>query len=92
MLVVLSLEAVNICFMLTNATIADVVKDFIALLIISDFDDYFFMTVSHTPIGKLITDGELETPSGILSLQDALKIETTSSTRAPIDKTIEHTF
>ena len=59
MLVVLSLEVINLCFMLTNTTISDIIKDFIALLIISDFDDYFFMTVSHTPIGMLIKNGVL---------------------------------
>ena len=93
MIVVLSLEAVNICFMLTNATISDIIKDFIALLIISDFDDYFFMTVSHTPTGSLVKDGELVTSSGNLSLKDILRIETTTSTRARnTQKKIEHTF
>ena len=92
MFVVLSLEAVNISFMLTNATISDIIKDFIALLIISDFDDYFFMTVSHTPFGTLVKDGELVTPSGKLILEDILKIETTTSTRAPSDQKIAHTF
>ena len=92
MFVVLSLEAVNISFMLTNAAISDIVKDFIALLIISDFDDYFFMTVSHTPVGTLIKDGELVTSWGNLSLKDILKIETTTSTRAPSGQTIAHTF
>ena len=92
MAVVLSLEAVNISFMLTNATISDIIKDFIALLIISDFDDYFFLTVSHTPAGRLVKDGELETSSGTLSLKDILKIETTTSTRAPGDEKIPHTF
>ena len=61
MFLVLSLEAVNISFMLTNAAVSDIIKDFTALLIISDFDDYFFMTVQHTPMGKLVSDGELET-------------------------------
>ena len=92
MFVVLSLEAVNISFMLTNATISDIIKDFIALLIISDFDDYFFMTVSHTPAGTLVKYGELVTPSGRLSLEDILKIETTTSTRAPRDRKIAHKF
>ena len=92
MLVVLSLEAVNISFMLTNATISDIIKDFIALLIISDFDDYFFMTVAHTQFGTLVKHGELATSSGDLSLKDILKTETTTSTRAPCDKKIVHEF
>ena len=93
MFVVLSLEVVNISFMLTNATISDIIKDFIALLIISEFDDYFFLTVSHTPVGTLIKDGELVTPSGTLSLSDILKIETTSSKRSVYwDYKIAHKF
>ena len=93
MFVVLSLEAVNISFMLTNATISDIIKDFIALLIISDFDDYFYMTVSHTPFGILVKCGELNSKrSGNLSLKDILMIETTTSTRAPSDKKISHQF
>ena len=66
MLVVLSLEIVNLSFMLTNGTISDIIKDFLALLIISDFDNYFFMTVESTPVGRLIKDGEIETSNGTL--------------------------
>ena len=74
MTVVLSLEIVNICFMLTNDTISDVVKDFLALLIISDFDDYFFTTVTCTPFGKLLTDGEIEfSAGGVIKLKKVQK-------------------
>ena len=55
--VVLTLEIVNLIFMLTNATIAEIIMNFIALLIIADFDDYFFMTVTKTSIGILIKEG-----------------------------------
>ena len=92
MFVVLSLEVVNISFMLTNATVSDIIKDFIALLIISDFDDYFFMTVSHTPSGTLVKYGELVTSEGNLSLKDILKIETTTSTGPLNTEKIAHTF
>ena len=66
MLVVLTLEFINLSFMLTNGTISDIIKDFLALLIISDFDNYFFMTVDSTPTGRLIKDGEIETSNGTL--------------------------
>ena len=79
MLVVLTLEIVNISFMLTNGTISDIIKDFLALLIISDFDDYFFMTVESTPVGRLLKEGEIETSNGILSLSDLIMVETTTS-------------
>lgn len=32
--------------------------NFLALVIISDFDDYFFLTVQREQIAKLIMDGE----------------------------------
>ena len=60
MTVVLSLEMVNLLFMLSNTTIADIVKDFLALVIISDFDDYFFMSVTHTMVGRFIVKREVE--------------------------------
>ena len=66
MLVVLTLEFINLSFMLTNGAISDIIKDFLALLIISDFDNYFFMTVDSTPTGRLIKDGEIETSNGTL--------------------------
>ena len=68
MFVVLSLEFVNLSFMFTNTEISDIIKDFLALLIISEFDDYFFLTVSHTPFGTLIKEGELQTKSGVLTI------------------------
>ena len=85
MFIVLSLEVVNISFMLTNSTIPDIIANFIALLVISEFDDYFFMAVSHTPSGILVKDGKLVTSSGTLSHKDILNIETTTSTRALSD-------
>ena len=54
MTVVLGLEIVKITFMLTNQTISDIIKDFLALVIISDFDDYFYATVTFSPNAKLI--------------------------------------
>ena len=46
MSVVLSLEVVNLSFMLTNITISEIIMSFLALLIISEFDDYLFLTVN----------------------------------------------
>ena len=43
--VVLSVELVNLAVLNTNHTIMDVLMNFLALVIISDFDDYFFTTV-----------------------------------------------
>ena len=59
-LVVLSVETVNIAVLNTNHTIMDVLMNFLALVIIADFDDYFFMTVKTDQMAKLISEGKLE--------------------------------
>ena len=93
MLIVLSLEFVNLSFLLTNYTISDIIKDFLALLIISEFDDYFFLTVDKTMLGKMIKDGEIEAKEGSkISIKELLKIETSTSDRVPDEKFIEHEF
>ena len=48
MTIVVILELVNMGFMMTNSTVSSIIKDFLALVIISDFDDYFFLTVDRT--------------------------------------------
>lgn len=45
MTVVVSVELVNLIVLLTNGTVMDTIMNFLALVIISDFDDYFFVTV-----------------------------------------------
>ena len=93
MLIVLSLEFINLSFLLTNYTISDIIKDFLALLIISEFDDYFFLTVDKTMLGKMIKDGEMEAKEGSkLSIKELLKIETSTSDRVPDEQKIEHEF
>lgn len=83
---------VNLSFMLTNSTISDIVKDFLALVIISDFDDYFFLTVRKTLIGKLISDGECDFGGSTLSLAELTKIETTTSRGTPESSMIAKIF
>ena len=84
MFVVVILEFVNMVFMLKDSTIADIVMNFTALLIISDFDDYLYVTIEHTPMGQLCKNGELEIGGGgKLTLEELLKIQSTSSKRVP---------
>ena len=59
-MVVISNEVVNLAVLNTNNTIMDILMNFLALVIISDFDDYFFVTVSSDPMAILIKEGELE--------------------------------
>ena len=59
-MVVISNEIVNLAVLNTNNTIMDILMNFLALVIISDFDDYFFVTVLSDPMAMLVKDKELE--------------------------------
>ena len=88
--VVLSVEMVNIAVLNTNHTIMDVLMNFLALVIIADFDDYFFVTVKNDNMAKLISDGKLELEKSkekkddkiTIELEELLKFEITTSNRA----------
>ena len=54
MAVLFSVEIVNMMVLLTNPTVMETIMNFLALVIISDFDDYFFTTVKFSPLSKLI--------------------------------------
>ena len=60
MLVVIVVEVVNLAVLTTNHTIMDIIMNFLALVIIADFDDFFFMTVDTEMIAELMQDGSLE--------------------------------
>ena len=85
-MVVISNEIVNLAVLNTNNTIMDILMNFLALVIISDFDDYFFVTVSSDPMAMLIKDGELEIDEkkgdNKITLDELVKIEVTTSDRA----------
>ena len=53
--------------------------NFLALIIIADFDDYVFGTVKDQHLSKLITDGTIELLGKVLSLESLTLIETTTS-------------
>ena len=80
-IVVITVEVVNLAILNTNQTIMDIIMNFLALVIIADFDDYFFLTVAHEPLSKLIADGELEThkEGQTINLEALLKTQVTSS-------------
>ena len=70
--------------MLTNATVMDIIMNFLALVVISDFDDFFFYAVSEEPLSKLVTDEELQIykDGDPRMLEDLTKIEITTSSAA----------
>ena len=85
MTALVSVELVNMAVLLTNATVMDTIMNFLALVIISDFDDYFFMTVKDSPLSKLVADGEIafyvdaEGEEITRTLEEITKIEMTTS-------------
>ena len=73
--------------MMTNPTVLEVVMNFIAIVIVSDFDNYLFIASQKDPLGKLIKDGEfdfayLEGDENKRELSDVTKIEVTTSSFA----------
>jgi len=54
--VVMSVEAVNLLILQTNETIIETIMNFLALVVIAEFDDYFFIPVAKQPYAKLISD------------------------------------
>ena len=56
--------------------------NFLALVIISEFDDYFFNSLRREPIQDLIAQGEMEIQGSVIKLSNILRIKTTTSERA----------
>lgn len=50
MMVIFSVEAVNLAILLTNNTSLDVIMNFLALVIICEFDDYLFNQLRYEPL------------------------------------------
>lgn len=82
MFLVMLIETVNIAVLATNFTILDIIMNFLALVVLSEFDNFFFATVASTTVfGKALKDGdEITLPEDRkLMLADLLKIEVTTS-------------
>ena len=48
-------EFVNFAALLTNFTIIDIIMNFLALVVIAEFDEYFFSAVKNDPLLDIIT-------------------------------------
>ena len=84
MIVLLSVEIVNVTVILNNDTVKDTIQNFLSLVIISNFDDYYFLTVKDEPLCKLISDksfnfGYYEGEVNERKLEEITKIEVTNS-------------
>ena len=72
-------EFVSLMVLLLQNSVLDVLMNFLALTIITEFDDYLFETLYDDPIYKLITEGETELGGKHRELSEITKIETTTS-------------
>ena len=52
---VLVVEFVNFSALLTNFTIIDIIMNFLALVVIAEFDEYFFSALNGDPLVDIIT-------------------------------------
>ena len=81
-IVLISIEAVNLGLNLSSETIMDTILNFLALIFISDFDDYLFFTVSNEKPAQAITHGEVEVDEIKVGLNQLTLIEVTTSDMA----------
>ena len=72
-------EVVNLAFTLTLITIVGVVSYFVAILIISQFAQFFFLTVNKTMLGELLSRSEVKCGDSTLEFADLTRIQATSS-------------
>lgn len=85
-------EVVNLAFTLSLITIVDVVSYFVAILVVSQFAQFFFLTVNKTLMGELLQFGKVSCGGKMLSLDALTKIEATSSDQASAQAMIAKVF
>jgi hypothetical protein len=78
--IIIFIEFVNFLAILTSFTVLDVVMNFLALVVISEFDDFFYCSLRDEPLKELLIDP---------CFCELLMIERTSSRRANLDS-VEH--
>ena len=81
MMIIAALELLNISSMIYRHTAEEIITNFLAVVIISDFDDYLFVTVSETFAGRLIYNKKIRVAHVPLHLKDLTEIEATTSKR-----------
>lgn len=76
MFIVVLVEVVNLAILNTNESILDIIMNFLALVVLSEFDNYFFQTIAKTTVfGKALSGDD---NSGV-DLETLLNIEVTTS-------------
>ena len=77
--VALFAEFISIAVLLGTRSYIDAVKDFIALVVVNDFDNMIFGYLQDDNLAKLVVSGEVKVGSIKLKTSDLLKIETSSA-------------
>ena len=72
---VIFVEVINLLILTSNYTIMDIIMNFLALVVIADFDDFFAQTLSKDKILKKLDSGEEISPLALL-------VQTTTSKSA----------
>ena len=60
MIVALVSQAINLGLIYTDSTSISIISDFVSLLIITELDDFYFITTKDDEIGQLISRGKIK--------------------------------
>ena len=60
MCMVLFVETINVFILCANSTIMDIIMNFLALVVIADFDNMFAVTLKGDPIYEMLDSGEID--------------------------------
>ena len=88
LIVALATEVTSLAFALACVTIVDVVSYFVSLLVISQFAQYFFLTVNKTLMGELLSNKEVKCGKATLKFEELTKVECTSSQKISAENKI----
>ena len=78
-IVLMICEFVNLVILCTNQSILEIIMNFLAIIVITEFDDVFFYMVQDEKLAGLISDKEMTyTPAGqvekTIQISEILKI------------------
>ena len=58
--VLIACEYVNLIILTVNHSMLDILMNFMAIIVITEFDDHFFLIIQSEALAKLVTDGECQ--------------------------------
>lgn len=59
MFIVVLVELVNLAVLITQVNILDIIMNFMAIVVISEFDNFFYSTVANSVFARAISSGEI---------------------------------